>query len=142
MIRMSSMFWGLLVILASAALYHTSYHVQSLQQELDDYNEQIAAEREQMHVLQAEWSYLAAPDRLQQLANKHLGMQRAKPYQVVTLQQLDQRLPLKSNVVLVAAKTQPPKTLVTTKPVTMAQAENAQAVPASVRNLLNNFGAH
>jgi cell division protein FtsL len=142
MIRMSTIFWCLLAILASGIMYHTSDHVQMLQKELDGLNEQIAAEQEATHVLKAEWSYVASPARLEMLATKYLGTQRAKSFQIITMKQLDERLPLKNTPApIIAANV--PKPLLQPMPnrVTVAQADNTSDTSISMRNLLNNLGS-
>lgn len=56
------------------ALLYTSQSVQEARRNLKDMEGQIAAEETRMRVLEAEWSYLNAPARLEELAAKVLGM--------------------------------------------------------------------
>lgn len=94
MTRTSSItFWFVLTIVASAALYHTSYQVQSLNRQLRITNNQIEAEQKNLHVLQAEWVFLASPQKLEKAAAKHLALKPANPQQVMTLATLVDRLP-------------------------------------------------
>ena len=47
-----------------------------------------------IRVLQAEWSYLNDPSRLEALARKHLPMGPASPSQIVGLDQVPGKLPV------------------------------------------------
>ncbi|HLW29048.1 MAG TPA: hypothetical protein VKY54_15060 [Kiloniellales bacterium] len=69
----------LLLIVAVAAgiagfLFQVKYRVQDLEQELATLNQQIRVDREAMHVLRTEWSYLNQPERISELAARHLEM--------------------------------------------------------------------
>ncbi|MBI1274068.1 MAG: hypothetical protein GC131_08300 [Alphaproteobacteria bacterium] len=146
MIRINTMFWCLLAILASGLLYHTSYRVQALQSTLDDYNDNIASEQEAIHVLKAEWSYLTSPARLEPLAAKHLGVRRARNEQTITMKQIDARLPLggQKPVVLAARSPSPAMQRQAAAPRRIAVAEadlGDAALPATVRSLLRSFNA-
>jgi cell division protein FtsL len=69
-----------LVIFAAAAcigfgVFHAKHQVQELQEEYARVGKQIVAERDAMHVLRAEWSYLNQPQRLADMARRHLDLQ-------------------------------------------------------------------
>ena len=85
--------WFGLTILASTALYHTSYQVQDLNQQLRKLNTQIEAEQRNLHVMRAEWVMQAGPGRVEKMAQKHLGLKPAALSQIITLAQLSERLP-------------------------------------------------
>lgn len=72
--RRSNMLWLLLAGLCSAALYHTSQRVHDGRELLDALNRETAQEEESIRVLQAEWSYLNQPQRLETLAREHLKL--------------------------------------------------------------------
>lgn len=57
------------------ALFMVSYQVQDLEEKLEQLNQGIAADREAVHVLEAEWAHLNDPERLRSLAERHLGLQ-------------------------------------------------------------------
>jgi cell division protein FtsL len=94
----SIVFWFCMTIVASAALYHTSYQVQTLNRQLRDLNVQIEAEQKNLHVMQAEWMFLAGPSRVEKAAQKHLAMKPASPKQVISLAQLSDRLPTREEL--------------------------------------------
>ena len=77
----------LLFIVAIAAgaagfLFQVKYRVQDLERELARLNDQILADRESVHVLKTEWSYLNQPERISALAQRHLEMEPMEPLQV------------------------------------------------------------
>ena len=94
MIRSSSvLFWFGLVIIASIALYRTSDRVQELNHQLSIVNAAIESEQQSIHVLKAEWVYLANPDRVKMLAQKHLALRQTSPQQIASLEGFTEILP-------------------------------------------------
>lgn len=69
---------------ASFGLYQLSYEVQRQEQELADLHDELARERQAILVLQAEWSWKTRPQRLQDLAERHLGLGPLTSAQIVT----------------------------------------------------------
>ncbi len=51
---------------AGGALFHVSYEVRALKGELAALDRQILADRDDVYVLRAEWSYLNQPARLEE----------------------------------------------------------------------------
>ena len=92
MIKSVTMVWIILAIAVSGALFRVSYRTQHLERHLAAVNKQIGQEDEAIRVLQAEWSYLNDPSRLESLAQKHLAMGPTKPSQIVTLDQVPGKL--------------------------------------------------
>lgn len=74
MIRRSTILTLLVAIGLGFGLFRLTYEVQTLEGELSRVNRAVAAEREATHVLQAEWSYLNEPTRLEALTKKHLSL--------------------------------------------------------------------
>lgn len=72
--RRYNMLWLLLAGFCSAALYHTSQRVHDGRELLSALNRETAQEEESIRVLQAEWSYLNQPQRLENLAREHLKL--------------------------------------------------------------------
>lgn len=75
--RKSMIFLLLGLVVMSFLLFRVRYQVQELEEDVAHVERTIIEERESIHVLQAEWSYLTRPARLQALAEKHLGMKPA-----------------------------------------------------------------
>lgn len=83
----------LAVLLAGAlslALFAVKYEVQDLEDELLELNRAIVADRQAVHVLEAEWSFLNNPDRLNRLARRHLGLAPVGPDQLGAVSRLPQ----------------------------------------------------
>ena len=72
--RVSTILGFVLVALCAFGIYLVKYRVQDLQAELAGLQREIAAEREAMHLLRAEWSYLSKPARLSALQKTYLQM--------------------------------------------------------------------
>lgn len=69
----STLFWFALIIMVSVGLYHTSYRVHDLQQQLRALNAQIDVEQSNIHVLKAEVGYLSNPARIEAESKKYLA---------------------------------------------------------------------
>lgn len=92
MIRGITILWSLLALTAGICLYLLKHQVQVLEDELAALNRQIRMDRQAMHVLDAEWTYLNDPSRLRDLAEKHLGLQPMGPQQVATMAGLPRKV--------------------------------------------------
>jgi cell division protein FtsL len=89
----SILFWFSLIIVASLGLYRTSDHVAELDRQLNDINSSIDAEKQSIHVLKAEWSYLSNPSRIAAISKKHSALRPTAPQQVATIDALPDMLP-------------------------------------------------
>jgi hypothetical protein len=119
--------WLGLTIVASVALYHTSDRVNALDQQLHSLNAQIDAEQESLHVLKAEWVYLANPARVEAETLRHLDLQPTAPNRVAALQNIGDLLPLHNGVepapqIRTAEAAPAPARIQRTTPVVQAQA--------------------
>ena len=95
-----------LVIAASLALYRTSNQVQELDHQLHSLNAAIEGERQNMHVLKAEWVFLANPTRVEAAAKKHLDALRpTAPKQIASLGDIGALLPARGEAPAPAAAT-------------------------------------
>jgi cell division protein FtsL len=93
MIGRSTLLWAALAVTAGMGLFQVSYRVQTLEQELTRTNRQIIGERETIHVLTAEWSYLNEPRRLAELTRRHLELAPLSATQMTRIEDLPLRLP-------------------------------------------------
>jgi hypothetical protein len=89
--RTATIFWLGLAGLLGAGLFHLKYDVQSLEKHLSGLNAEIVRNQEAIHVLEAEWSYLSQPERLQKLAAKRLELLPVTPAHIVTFGDLPER---------------------------------------------------
>jgi cell division protein FtsL len=92
MITRATLIWAVMAIAAGFGLFQVSYRVAALEEELNKVNRQIVEERERLHALQADWSYLTNPSRLADLARRHLPLQPLAAEQMIRIEDLPLRL--------------------------------------------------
>ncbi len=61
--------WVIGFTVAASCLFYVTLRVEALENQLVKLNKQILEEKENIHMLEAEWSYFNRPDRIQKLAN-------------------------------------------------------------------------
>ncbi len=105
----TTLIWFSLTLFVSLGLYHTSYRVEELDRQLRALNNEIEAEQRNLHVLKAEWVYLANPTRIENAARKHLDLKPTVPQQVTGVQKISRLVPTVEEA-RSAAKTQPAST--------------------------------
>lgn len=93
MVRILTIFGAVLVIAVSAGLYHVKYAVERMQRENLALEAQIREEQAAIRILEAEWSRLNRPDRLQNLSGRLLQLSPIDAGQIVGFRQLPPRLP-------------------------------------------------
>jgi len=69
-------------------LYYLKQEVQGVERRLAAVRLDIARDRQAIHVLRAEWTYLNRPSRLARLSGRHLKLQRVAPEQIRTFDEL------------------------------------------------------
>jgi cell division protein FtsL len=82
----------LLALALAAVLLTVTHRVRGLEEELGSLRSSITAEQQKVHVLQAEFSFLAEPERLRRLAGAHLGLVPVEPGQLASFATLDEVL--------------------------------------------------
>lgn len=83
MIRIGPLLWLGLVALASVGTFQLKYRVQVQEQELTRLDRQIQHDRDEVQVLRAEWAHLNDPNRLSDLARRHLDLAPVAGLQIV-----------------------------------------------------------
>jgi cell division protein FtsL len=91
-VRQTSALCFILAIALAIVLLTMKYEVQSLKDELGALDREIVRERETIQVLHAEFAYLTQPERLNRLANAHLGLAPVQPRQLTSFAGLDAAL--------------------------------------------------
>lgn len=66
-------------------MFQINHRVSDIKNELQLVHNELRYEKDSLHVLKAEWSYLSHPDRVRDLASKHLGMQSMTVAQIGSL---------------------------------------------------------
>jgi cell division protein FtsL len=82
-LRPGTIVWLVLVVGVGYAMFQVKYEVMRQENALASLNKQIAQNREQLRVLNAEWSYLTRPDRLERLAARYLNLGPIRAAQIV-----------------------------------------------------------
>jgi cell division protein FtsL len=91
-VRQATALCLLLAVSLAVVLLTVTHQVQGLEEELGSLKRGMTVEQQKMHVLQAEFSLLAEPERLRRLASAHLGLLPVEPGQLGSLAGLDQAL--------------------------------------------------
>jgi hypothetical protein len=88
MFRLATWGWLTVVGIAGFATYEVKYQVAQVDDQLGRVNRSIDADRDQIRVLSAEWSYLTQPARLDQLRQRHLTLVPVTRTQLGSLDQI------------------------------------------------------
>ena len=86
--RLATWGWLAVVGVAGFATFEVKYQVAQVDDELGRVNRQIDADRDQLRVLSAEWSYLTQLSRLDQLRQRHLTLVPVTRAQLGSLDQI------------------------------------------------------
>lgn len=84
-----------LIVAAGAGLYlyQVKHSVSMLDRELREAHRQTELVRERTQILRAEWALLNEPDRLRQVAQRHLALEPMAPTQFIREAEMERRLP-------------------------------------------------
>lgn len=75
--------------IAGASLYAIAFEVERMEAELAALERDIRRERESIHTMEAEWAYLARPDRIAELSDRYLpGMRRVSADRITRVDDL------------------------------------------------------
>lgn len=94
MMRFGAIFTLSVAVAAGIGLYHAKYRVLALESELAEVQQDIQRDRQAIHVLKAEWSFLNEPDRLAEFARRHLELVPIAGSQLATIADVPEKLPL------------------------------------------------
>ncbi len=92
--RRSTILWFLIATCLGIALFLVKHEVQQREEQLASLHREILASQEAIHVLEAEWSYLNRPDRLEALVRRHLNMVPLDTRRLGSVEMLPMRLTL------------------------------------------------
>jgi hypothetical protein len=93
MMTRATLIWMVLAIAAGFGLFQVSYRVAALEEELNKANRLIVQERERLHALHADWSFLSSPGRLAEISRRHLPLAPLATEQMIRIEDLPLRLP-------------------------------------------------
>ncbi|MFV1852310.1 MAG: hypothetical protein ACMZ66_16600 [Thalassospira sp.] len=77
-----------LTILIGGGTYWVSHEVERLEKRYAEIQSDILAEQESIHVLEAEWSYLNNPARIERLSQEYLSLDQIKVLQMASIDDL------------------------------------------------------
>ncbi len=129
------------VLISGIGLIHISKNVRDAEREYKKLEREIESEQSLMRVLEAEWAYLNAPDRLEALAAKYLffdnkntlqitgGMPESMP--IINEEDLNSAAPELYRQVSTSSPPTPPRKPVNLKPVSIKPAAAGTKKPAS-----------
>jgi hypothetical protein len=80
--KKSSIFFTFLIFAFGSWLFYLKYTVISIEERIRHTKKELIIERKNHHILKAEWKALTSPERIQQLAVKHLDMHQIEPAQL------------------------------------------------------------
>lgn len=89
--RRSLFFWTVLCATVVVGVFVIKHRVQALEDRLRGLNAEIISDQNSIRVLDAEWSFLNQPARLEQLSRKLLDMESPQPGQTMTMADFLQR---------------------------------------------------
>jgi cell division protein FtsL len=93
MLRIPLIISILFLVGAAVAVYKVKYESTYEAQRAAKLRNEIRVERERLSTLKAEWSRLAAPQRIQDLASRHLGMKPLEVARIGDFSNLPERAP-------------------------------------------------
>ena len=131
MIRPGTIIWFCIVVAVGYAMFQVKYEVMQQEQTLAGINKHITDDREQIRVLDAEWTYLTRPARLQQLADRFLHLQGVSSAQIVDLNTVPTRDAATAPLVATTPQLAPATAVAATArvaPVQNAPTQNAKVV--------------
>lgn len=90
--RLGTLLWAAFIVATVVALYQVEQEVRGLEERFATIDRQVIHNREAIHILQAEWSYLNDPRRLGELARRYLELAPVIASQLVRFADLPRRL--------------------------------------------------
>ena len=83
--RPATALWTVFAVATAVAIFVVKQNVKELEDELHRVHAEIATEREAIAVLDAEWSHLNQPSRLEDLGRRRLDLDTPRSAQILTI---------------------------------------------------------
>jgi len=80
--------WIIFILPIALGLFYVKHVVANLETDLTSLNKSIKSDKEEIHVLTAEWTYLSRPERVKQLSAKYLDLAPTKSTQIADISQI------------------------------------------------------
>jgi len=92
MIRITTLLWVALLVVAGGTVMHVSYQVRRVQQHLAELARSTHEQQDAIRILDAEWDTLNDPHRIDDLSKRYLALQPTPIQRVVTLEAVPLKL--------------------------------------------------
>ena len=122
MIRITTLLWVALLVIAGGTVMHVSYQVRQVERHLSQLNHDTRQEQDKLRILSAEWDTLNDPHRIDELSKRHLSLEPTPIARVVSLDQIPMKLSDDQIAKLAAAA-----------PAKGAKGPGASAIPAAAK---------
>lgn len=93
MLRVLNLVLALGVVAVAVWLYELKYGVRASVSEVAQLKRDIEKAQQDITLLRAEWSHMTRPKRLQELAARHLQLERVRPVQIIRQQDISAAVP-------------------------------------------------
>jgi len=131
--RRINLLWLLLAVFCGSGIFHTSQKVHDERAKIATLNASIGKEEESLRVLNAEWSYLNQPARLEKLAKTYLHLAPLKGSQFAKVEDIPLRGSADTQTAPIMAEKKPEEKKVAEKKT--AKPHIAAAAPLKVKPL-------
>ena len=95
MLRILNVILVLMVLASAFTIYSLEHETRRGERRIAELKRGISDEQEMIRLLEAEWSNLTRPRRIEQLVRQHLALKPLSPLQLVGAKDIDSRLPLR-----------------------------------------------
>ena len=92
MIRITTLLWVALLVIAGGTVMHVSYQVRQVERHLSQLNRDTRQEQDKLRILSAEWDTLNDPHRIDELSKRYLSLEPTPIARVVSLDQIPMKL--------------------------------------------------
>jgi cell division protein FtsL len=92
MIRITTLLWVALLVVAGGTVMHVSYQVRQVERHLSQLNRDTRQEQDRLRILSAEWNSLNDPHRIDELSKRYLTLEPTPIARVVALDQVPMKL--------------------------------------------------
>jgi cell division protein FtsL len=92
MIRITTLLWVALLVVAGGTVMHVSYQVRHVEKHLSELARDTRQEQDAIRILGAEWDTLNDPQRIDALAKRHLALEPTPIARVVALEAIPLKL--------------------------------------------------
>ena len=135
MIRITTLLWVALLVVAGGTVMHVSYQVRHVQKHLSELARNTAQEQDAVRILGAEWDTLNDPQRIDALAKRHLALESTPIARVVALEAIPLKLSDEQIARLTVASAKTAKgqaQAAPKKPETLVRAAQTAPLPVSI----------